>query len=35
MLGLENFMASYGEEDDDPEYQAWLKSLPDLREGKD
>ena len=32
MLALESFNSYYGEEDDDPEYQAWLKSLPDIRE---
>ena len=31
---LEAFNSYYGESDDDPEYQAWLASLPDVREGE-
>ncbi len=33
MLGLEAMFSRYDEADDDPEYQAWLASLPDIREG--
>ena len=32
MMALESFNSYYGESDDDPEYQAWLKSLPDIGE---
>ena len=32
MLGLEAMFSRYDEADDDPEYQAWLASLPDIRE---
>ncbi len=32
MLGLEAFFGSYDEADDDPEYQAWLAALPDIRD---
>ncbi len=33
MLGLEAMFSRHDEADDDPEYQAWLASLPDIREG--
>ena len=32
---LEAFNSYYDESDDDPEYQAWLASLPDIREQRD
>ena len=35
MLGLEAMFSRYDEADDDPEYQAWLASLPDIRKGED
>ena len=31
MLGLSQWFGEPGGPDDDPEYQAWLKSLPDIR----
>ncbi|MXZ90616.1 MAG: N-6 DNA methylase [Chloroflexi bacterium] len=34
-MALEAFNSYYDESDDDPEYQAWLASLPDIREQKD
>ena len=34
-MALESFNSYYGESDDDPEYQAWLASLPDIREQAD
>ena len=34
-MALESFNSYYGESDDDPEYQAWLASLPDIREQTD
>ena len=34
-MALESFNSYYGESDDDPEYQAWLASLPDIREQRD
>ena len=33
MLGLEAMFSRYDDSDDDLEYQAWLASLPDIREG--
>ena len=35
MMALESFFSYYDEADDDPEYQAWLASLPDIREQRD
>ena len=35
MLGLAAFNSYYDEADDDPEYQAWLASLPDIREQRE
>ena len=32
MLGLSQWFGEPGGPDDDPEYQAWLASLPDIRE---
>ena len=32
---LEAFNSYYDESDDDPEYQAWLASLPDIREQRE
>ena len=34
-MALEAFNSYYDESDDDPEYQAWLASLPDIREQRD
>ncbi|MDE2842758.1 MAG: Eco57I restriction-modification methylase domain-containing protein, partial [Chloroflexota bacterium] len=34
-MALEAFNSYYGESDDDPGYQAWLASLPDIREQRD
>ncbi len=34
-MALEAFNSYYDEADDDPEYQAWLASLPDIREQRD
>ena len=34
MLGLQAMFSRDDEGDDDPEYQAWLASLPDIREGE-
>ncbi len=34
-MALEAFNSYYDESDDDPEYQAWLASLPDIREQSD
>ena len=34
-MALEVFNSYYDESDDDPEYQAWLASLPDIREQRD
>ena len=34
MLGLSQWFGEPGGPDDDPEYQAWLASLPDIREGE-
>ena len=34
-MALEAFNSYYDESDDDPEYQAWLASLPDIREHRD
>ncbi len=34
-MALEAFNSYYDESDDDPEYQAWLASLPDIRGQKD
>jgi hypothetical protein len=33
-MALEASSRRYGGSDDDPEYQAWLASLPDIREGE-
>ncbi len=34
-MALEAFNSYYDESDDDPEYQAWLASLPDIREQRE
>ncbi|MDE2785880.1 MAG: hypothetical protein OXL37_04385 [Chloroflexota bacterium] len=34
-MALEAFNSYYDESDNDPEYQAWLASLPDIREQRD
>jgi len=34
-MALAFMFSRYEEADDDPEYQAWLASLPDIREGED
>ncbi len=34
-MALEAFNSYYGESDNDPEYQAWLASLPDIREQRE
>jgi len=34
-MGMIAFNSYYDESDDDPEYQAWLASLPDIREQRD
>ena len=34
-MALEAFNSYYDEADDDPEYQAWLASLPDIRKHRD